>query len=64
MVYEASRALKDGANPTSLYLDTSLTTLHNHSIGWLVDAYEAVNKPEIIKKVCCMSSTSKELSSN
>ena len=51
-IHEASYALKCGVAPESLTLDTSLTALHDRSVGWLVDAFDAVNKPEVVKKVC------------
>ncbi|OJA17054.1 hypothetical protein AZE42_11364, partial [Rhizopogon vesiculosus] len=36
--------------PSALRLDTTLPTLRERSVQWLLDGYRAINKPEIIKQ--------------
>lgn len=38
--------------PSALRLDTTLPTLRDRSVQWLLNGYHAINKPEIIKQVC------------
>ena len=51
IVEETLVQLRAGKPPLSVRLDTTLAALHNHSMHWLVSAYKAINKPELIKKV-------------
>jgi len=37
--------------PSALRLDTTLPTLRERSVQWLLDGYRAINKPEIVKQV-------------
>ncbi|EED85048.1 predicted protein [Postia placenta Mad-698-R] len=41
---------KPGGSDPQMKVDMTLGTLRDRSVGWLVDAYRAVNKPEIVKK--------------
>ncbi|KAG1836698.1 hypothetical protein DFJ58DRAFT_669459, partial [Suillus subalutaceus] len=36
--------------PSALQLDTTLPTLHDHSMQWLLNGYHTIKKPEIIKQ--------------
>ncbi|KAJ8586621.1 hypothetical protein M405DRAFT_743310 [Rhizopogon salebrosus TDB-379] len=38
--------------PSALRLDTTLPTLQERSVQWLLNGYHAINKPDIIKQVC------------
>jgi hypothetical protein len=56
VVEEASALLnrggsKEAADPTVLKLDTTVGTLRNRCIGWMVDAYHGCNKKDLILKV-------------
>jgi hypothetical protein len=51
IVEETLALLRKGTPPSELKLDTKIGTLRNRSINWLVHAYNAVNKPDIVKKV-------------
>ena len=55
IVEETLALLRDGTPPSELKLDTRIGTLRNRSINWLVHAYNAVNKPDIVKKVGCLA---------
>jgi hypothetical protein len=42
----------DNNDPTdTLFFDTKIGKLCNRSVTWLWNAYRAVNKPELVKKV-------------
>jgi hypothetical protein len=43
---------KNQDSPSALWLDTTLPTLHDHSVQWLLHGYHTINKPEVIKQVC------------
>lgn len=42
---------EDGDSADSVKFDTSLPTLRNRSVGWLVNAYRKLNDPTLVKKV-------------
>jgi hypothetical protein len=52
IVDKTLRLLQDGVDPENIRLDTSIGTLRDRSVGWLVKAYNKINKPSIVKKVC------------
>lgn len=41
---------KDEAAPV-IRLDTTLPTLRDRSLQWLIDGYRAINKPDVVKQV-------------
>ncbi|KAG2133095.1 hypothetical protein BD769DRAFT_1354292, partial [Suillus cothurnatus] len=41
---------KNQDSPSALWLDTTLPTLHDHSVQWLLHGYHTINKPEVIKQ--------------
>jgi hypothetical protein len=51
IVEETLGLLRAGTPAADLRLDTSLPTLRDRSVNWVVQAYKAINKPEIIQKV-------------
>jgi hypothetical protein len=51
IVEETLRLLQAGVDPENVRLDTSIGTLRDRSVGWLVKAYNKINKPSIVKKV-------------
>lgn len=52
IVAETTALLKSGVLPRDIRLDTTLATLRNRSVQWLVQAYHDINDARIIKKVC------------
>ncbi|KII82826.1 hypothetical protein PLICRDRAFT_169188, partial [Plicaturopsis crispa FD-325 SS-3] len=50
IVDETLHLLRRGVPPENIRLDTSVGTLRDRSVNWLVTAYKALNKPEIVKK--------------
>lgn len=61
IVVEIMDQLDDGTNPAETTLDTSLPTLRDRCVEWLVTAYGYVNKPEIVKKVSWLSTASPQI---
>lgn len=51
IVQETIQQLDSGVRPQDVKLDTRLGVLRNCSVSWLVEAYHAINKPEIVLKV-------------
>ena len=43
--------LSSGVSPSQITFEKRLPVVRNRSVGWLVNAYEAINNPEIIQKV-------------
>ncbi|KAJ7030215.1 hypothetical protein C8F04DRAFT_1264156 [Mycena alexandri] len=41
---------EETANPTLLKLDTTVMTLRNRCIGWIIDSFHACNKKELVLK--------------
>ncbi|QRV96790.1 Ulp1 protease family, carboxy-terminal catalytic domain protein [Ceratobasidium sp. AG-Ba] len=50
VVAETVNALRFGIEPQYVLNDQSLPTLRRRSLNWIVQAYRAVNRPELIKK--------------
>ncbi|QRW01281.1 DDE superfamily endonuclease [Ceratobasidium sp. AG-Ba] len=50
VVAETVHALQSGIEPQYLVNDQSLPTLRRRSLNWIIQAYHAVNRPELIKK--------------
>jgi len=47
------RQLKDGVEPSEVVFEKKLGVVQNRSVGWLVNAYEAINNCELVEKVIC-----------
>ncbi|KAG8705121.1 hypothetical protein FRC08_001835 [Ceratobasidium sp. 394] len=50
VVAETVQALRSGIEPQYVVNDQSLPTLRSRSLNWIIQAYHAVNKPELVKK--------------
>ncbi|KAG1798387.1 hypothetical protein EV424DRAFT_1332932, partial [Suillus variegatus] len=55
---------KNNATAAVIRLDTTLPTLHDRSLHWLINGYHAINKPDIVKQAFfqCKAGTSFNLS--
>ena len=51
IVNETTRHLESGKPSTSFKLDTTLGTLQDWAVGWMVQAYDDINNESLIKKV-------------
>jgi hypothetical protein len=51
IVQETLAMLKKGVPPKDIKLDDSIKTLRDRSVKWLVEAFRAINDPQIVKKV-------------
>jgi hypothetical protein len=51
IVEETLHLLQSGVDPENVRLDTSIGTLRDRSVGWLVKAYNKINNPSMVKKV-------------
>ena len=54
VVDETLGYLENGTDPAELRIDTRIGTLRNRTVGWMVRAYHAINKPELVRKVRVM----------
>ena len=45
------KQLKDGVEPSKVVFEKKLPVVRNRSVAWLVNAYEAINNHEFVKKV-------------
>ena len=52
IVIETMTHLDSGAPSSTFKLDTSLGTLRDRSVAWILNAYHDINKEELIMKVC------------
>lgn len=43
--------LKDGVTPDKVVFVKKLAAVRDRSVGWLVNAYEAINNRELVEKV-------------
>ncbi|KAG9080301.1 hypothetical protein FRC06_006811 [Ceratobasidium sp. 370] len=65
VVVETINALKSGTAPEYVVNDWSLPTLRQRSLGWIVQVYHAVNRPDLIRKafaLCAVPNTPFNLS--
>lgn len=51
LVREALEKLEGGTKPEELKLDARKGIVRDRTVGWMIQAYHGVNKPEIVKKV-------------
>ncbi|KAF8594519.1 hypothetical protein BDV93DRAFT_458857 [Ceratobasidium sp. AG-I] len=52
VVNETLAALESGTSPEAIVNDQSRQTLRNRSVNWILQGFHAINKPEIVQKVC------------
>ena len=50
IVDDTMQQLKTGIKPNKVVFEKRLPVVRNRSVSWLVNGYEAINKPEIVKK--------------
>jgi hypothetical protein len=51
-IVDETMAHLDSGTPASTFkLDTTVGTLHNRSVGWIMNAYDDINKKDLILKV-------------
>ncbi|KAG9118713.1 hypothetical protein FRC07_006641 [Ceratobasidium sp. 392] len=65
IVEETTNALRSGVSPRDVCLDTTLKTLRNRSVRWMVLAHNAINNTELIQKaffLCAVPGTNLNLS--
>ena len=51
IINETSGYLQSGTAPATFKLNTTLGTLHDQAVGWMVKAYEDINHKDLILKV-------------
>ena len=51
IVDDTMQQLKGGVKPDNVVFEKKLGVVRNRSVGWLVNAYETINKHELIEKV-------------
>ena len=51
VINDTTEQLNSGVDPSAVTFEKKLPVVRDHSIRWLVNAYEAINNPELIKKV-------------
>jgi hypothetical protein len=61
IVDETLSLLEDGVAPGDLRLDTTVGTLRDRSVCWMVKAHQAINNPLIVKKACFLFTRPKRL---
>lgn len=52
IVEESLTLLKKDEAAHVIRLDTTLPTLRDRSLQWLINGYHAINKPDVVKQVC------------
>jgi hypothetical protein len=52
IVKETVAHLDDNEDPETILLTKSIGVLRNRLVEWLVNGFETINKPKIVKKVC------------
>jgi hypothetical protein len=51
IVDETMAHLHSGTLASTFQLDTTVGTLHNRSVGWIMNTYDDINKKDLILKV-------------
>ena len=51
IVNNTVKQLAQGVKPTMVTFEKSLPIIRNNSVSWLVNGYEAINRPDLVKKV-------------
>lgn len=51
IINETTKAISSGVDPSTFINDKTLKVLRNRSVSWMVEAYKALNKPELVRKV-------------
>ncbi|KAG9122905.1 hypothetical protein FRC07_000524, partial [Ceratobasidium sp. 392] len=65
IVNETLELLQSGTPPSEVVNDTTLKTLRNHSVRWILEGYDAVNDEDLVKKafrLCAVPGTEFNLS--
>ena len=52
IVKETVAHLNNNEDPGTILLTKTIGVLRNRSVEWLVNGFNAINKPEVVKKVC------------
>jgi hypothetical protein len=52
VVIETVNTLRAGVAPEQVVNDQTLPTLRNRSVNWILQGYNSINRPELVKKVC------------
>ena len=60
VVDETLAHLQAGRDPENIRLNVSIGTLWDQSVGWLVQTYNKINNPSVMKKVHADSSDAKQ----
>jgi hypothetical protein len=50
-VNDTMQQLKGGVEPSKVVFEKRLPIIRDRSVGWLVNAYEAINNYELVEKV-------------
>lgn len=53
VIQETLQQLNGGIAATQIRLNTKIGVLRNRSVEWLVDGYNAINRTDLVQKVCC-----------
>ena len=64
IINDTMEQLGHGVEPSKVTFEKRLPIVRDRSIRWLINGYEAINKPELIKKVVFMSTLSFSYSPN
>ena len=51
IVDDTMKQLNAGVQPSKVVFERKLAVVRNHSVEWLVNGYEAINKHEVVEKV-------------
>ncbi|KAG2133794.1 uncharacterized protein EDB93DRAFT_1306630, partial [Suillus bovinus] len=60
IVNESLAQLSEKTSPALVRLDTTIGTLRNRSLQWVINGYHAINKPELVKQVFFMCKAGKD----
>ncbi|KAG2359742.1 hypothetical protein BDR07DRAFT_1360856 [Suillus spraguei] len=62
IVNESLTRLSEKTSPALVRLDTTIGTLRNRSLQWVINGYHAINKPELVKQAFFMCKAGKDFS--
>ena len=52
IVDDTMEQLQSSAEPNKVVFEKKLGVVRDQSVGWLVNAYDAINKRELVEKAC------------
>jgi len=52
VVKETEEELASGADPTSIVLSKGIGVVRDRCVEWMVNGYNTINNPRLVKKVC------------